>query len=181
MKELSSKFLIPLRYVPYIIDENPKIQRFLSCLSARFKHRIHFDNLKSWRKLWRRQISVMSKERKEKVCPIGRLKIQVILINWEEGSSQTKILGVSHKTSPKTTIKKLILRTKYPKILQHQREGIYLTILLEILNNGNLSNAGNAKDHTMPNTVQTRRETSTTYTLSRKKKQLEMWPTRCIG
>ena len=31
MNALSSKFLSLLRYVPYIIDENPKIQRFLSC------------------------------------------------------------------------------------------------------------------------------------------------------
>ena len=37
MKELSSKFLSLLRYVPYIIDEKPKIQRFLSCLPTSFK------------------------------------------------------------------------------------------------------------------------------------------------
>ena len=123
----------------------------------------------------------MSKARKDKVCPIGRLKVQLILIKREEGSIQTKFLGVSHRNSPKTTIKKLILRTKYPRILQHQRAWIYLTILLEILNSGNLSNAGNAKDHTMPSTVRTGRETSTTYTQCRKTKQFEMWPKRCIG
>ena len=28
MKELNSKFLSLLRYVPYIVDEKPKVQRF---------------------------------------------------------------------------------------------------------------------------------------------------------
>ena len=46
MKELSSKFLSLLRYVSYIINENPEIQRFLSCLPTRFKDRIEFDNSK---------------------------------------------------------------------------------------------------------------------------------------
>ena len=48
MKELSSKFLSLLRYVPYIIDEKPKIQRFLSCLPTSFKNRIEFDNPKNF-------------------------------------------------------------------------------------------------------------------------------------
>ena len=46
-KELSRKFLSLLRYVPYIIDEKPKIQRFLSCLPTSFKDRIEFDNPKT--------------------------------------------------------------------------------------------------------------------------------------
>ena len=46
MKKLSSKFLSLLRYVPYIIDENPKIQRFISCLPTSLKNRIEFDNPK---------------------------------------------------------------------------------------------------------------------------------------
>ena len=47
MKELSRNFLIMLRYVPYIIDEKPKIQQFLSCLPTIFKDRIDFDNPKT--------------------------------------------------------------------------------------------------------------------------------------
>ena len=47
MKDLSGKFLSLLRYVPYIIDENPKIQRFLSCLPTSFKDRIEFDHPKT--------------------------------------------------------------------------------------------------------------------------------------
>ena len=47
IKELSSKFLSLLQYVPYIIDENPKIQRFLSCLPFRFKDKIEYNNPKT--------------------------------------------------------------------------------------------------------------------------------------
>ena len=47
MKELSSKFPSLLRYAPYIIDEKPKIQRFLNCLPTSFKDRIEFDNPKT--------------------------------------------------------------------------------------------------------------------------------------
>ena len=47
MKELSRNFLSLLRYVPYIIDENPKIQIFLSCLPTSFKNIIEFDNPKT--------------------------------------------------------------------------------------------------------------------------------------
>ena len=47
MKELSIKFLSLLRYVPYIIDENLKIQLFLRCFSTRFKNIIEFDNPKT--------------------------------------------------------------------------------------------------------------------------------------
>ena len=40
MKELNSKFLSLLRYVLYIVDEKPKVQRFLSCLPYHIKDRI---------------------------------------------------------------------------------------------------------------------------------------------
>ena len=46
MKELS-KFLSLIRYVPYIIDEKPKIQRFLSCLPFSFKDIIEYANPKT--------------------------------------------------------------------------------------------------------------------------------------
>ena len=49
-KELSSKFLSLLRYVPYIIDEKPKIQRFLSCLPFSFKDRMNTPIQKPLRK-----------------------------------------------------------------------------------------------------------------------------------
>ena len=47
MKEICSKFLSLLHYVPYIIDEKPKIQLFLSCFPIMFKERIEYDNPKT--------------------------------------------------------------------------------------------------------------------------------------
>ena len=47
MKELNSKFLSLLMYVPYIVDKKPKVQRFLSCLPYHIKDRIEYDNLKT--------------------------------------------------------------------------------------------------------------------------------------
>ena len=47
MKELNSKFLSLLRYVPYIMDEKPKVQRFLSCLPYDIKDMIEYDNPKT--------------------------------------------------------------------------------------------------------------------------------------
>ena len=47
MKELNSKFLSLLRYVPYIVDEKPKVQRFLSYLPYHIKDKIEYDNPKT--------------------------------------------------------------------------------------------------------------------------------------
>ena len=44
MKELCSKFLNLLRYVPYLVDEKPKVLRFLSCLPPVYRDRIEYDN-----------------------------------------------------------------------------------------------------------------------------------------
>ena len=44
MKELCTKLLILLHYVPYIIDEKPKIQQFLSIFPIMFKERIEYEN-----------------------------------------------------------------------------------------------------------------------------------------
>ena len=48
MKKLCSKLLSLLRYVPDIIDEKPKIQRFLNFLPLMFKERIKYDNPKNF-------------------------------------------------------------------------------------------------------------------------------------
>ena len=44
MKDLCSKFLSLVCYVPYIVDEKPKIQHFISCLAHVYKERIEYDN-----------------------------------------------------------------------------------------------------------------------------------------
>jgi len=46
IKEMRSKFLSLLRYVPYLIDEKLKVQRFISCLPLTFKDMIEYDNPK---------------------------------------------------------------------------------------------------------------------------------------
>ena len=47
MKELNSKFMSLLHYVPYIVDEKPKVQRFSSCLPFHIKDIIEYDNPKT--------------------------------------------------------------------------------------------------------------------------------------
>ena len=47
MKDLNNKFLSLLRYVPYIVDEKPKVQQFLSYLPYDIKDRIEYDNPKN--------------------------------------------------------------------------------------------------------------------------------------
>ena len=47
VKELNSKFLSLLRCVPYIVDEKPKVHRFLNYLLYHIKDRIEYDNPKT--------------------------------------------------------------------------------------------------------------------------------------
>ena len=47
MKELNSKFLSLLLYVPYIVDEKPKVQRFLSNLHFCMNDITEYDNPKT--------------------------------------------------------------------------------------------------------------------------------------
>ena len=47
MKEINSKFLSLLRYMSYIVDEKPKVHRFLSCLPYHINDRIEYDNPKT--------------------------------------------------------------------------------------------------------------------------------------
>ena len=111
----------------------------------------------------------MNKERKEKVYQVGRLKRLVNLIKGEDDSNQTRVLEVKPETSPKKTTRKLSLRIRYLKILHHQKGEIYLTILLQVLNNENLSNYRNAKYHTTPCTIRIRKEIPVIYTLYKRR------------
>ena len=47
IKDFNSNFLSLLRYVPYLVDENPKVQWFLSSLPYHIKDRIEYDNPKT--------------------------------------------------------------------------------------------------------------------------------------
>jgi len=55
MKDLCSKFLSLLRYVPYITGEKPKVQRFLSCLPTSYKDRIEFDDPRTLEEAMRKE------------------------------------------------------------------------------------------------------------------------------
>ena len=54
MKELNSKFLSLLRCVPYIVDEKPKVHRFLNYLLYHIKDRIEYDNPKTFEEAMRK-------------------------------------------------------------------------------------------------------------------------------
>ena len=54
MKDLNSKFLSLLRYVPYLVDEKPNVQQFLSCLPYHMKDRIEYDNPKTLKEAMRK-------------------------------------------------------------------------------------------------------------------------------
>ena len=47
MKDLNSKFLSLLRYLPYLVDEKPKVQQFLIYLPYHINDKIEYDNPKT--------------------------------------------------------------------------------------------------------------------------------------
>ena len=55
MKELNNKFLSLLRYVPYIVDEKPKVKWFLSYLPFHNKEKIEYDNPKTLEEAMRKE------------------------------------------------------------------------------------------------------------------------------
>ena len=74
VKELSNKFLSLLRYVPYIIDEKPKIQIFLSCLPTSFKDRNEFDNPKTLEEAMRKVDFCYEQSKKREILPNQKTK-----------------------------------------------------------------------------------------------------------
>ena len=65
MKDLNSKFLSLLRYVPYLVDEKPKVQRFLNCLPYHIKDRIEYDNPKTLEEAMRKANFCYEQNRKK--------------------------------------------------------------------------------------------------------------------
>ena len=81
MKELCSKFFILLCYEPYIIDEKPKIQHFLSCFPIMFKEQIEYDNPKMLEEAMRNTNLCYDQNKiREKVYQLGRIKGKITLI-----------------------------------------------------------------------------------------------------
>ena len=52
--------------MPYIVDEKPKVQRFLSCLPYHIKDRIEYDNLKTLEEAMRKTNFYYEQNRKKK-------------------------------------------------------------------------------------------------------------------
>ena len=65
MKDLNNKFLSLLRYVPYLVEEKPKVQRFLSCLPYHIKDRIEYDNPKTLEEAMRKANFCYEQNRKK--------------------------------------------------------------------------------------------------------------------
>ena len=93
MKEVSSKFLSLLRYVPYIIDEKPKIQRFLSCLPTSFKDRIEFNNLKTLKEAMRKADFCYEQSKKKESLPTWKNKKTSHFIQKRRGFKSNKSFG----------------------------------------------------------------------------------------
>ena len=66
MKDLNNKFLSLLRYVPYLVDEKPKVQGFLSYLPYHIKDRIEYDNPKTLEEGMRKANFCFEQNRKKK-------------------------------------------------------------------------------------------------------------------
>ena len=65
MKDLNNKFLSLLRYVPYLVDEKPKVQRFLSYLPYHIKDKIEYDNPKTLEEAMRKSNFCFEQNRKK--------------------------------------------------------------------------------------------------------------------
>ena len=74
MKELNIKFLSLLRYGPYIVDEKPKVQQFLSCLPFHIKDRIEYNNPKTLEEAMRKENLFYEQNRKKESMSNGKDK-----------------------------------------------------------------------------------------------------------
>ena len=94
VKELCSKFLSLLHYVPYVIDEKPNFQCFLSCLPLMFKERIKYDNLKTLEEVLRKKIFYDQNKKTERTYIIGKIKDVKILNKKRKVLSCIRTLGI---------------------------------------------------------------------------------------
>ena len=93
MKELSRKFISLLRYVPYIIDEKPKIQIFLSCMPISFKDRIEFDNSKNLEEAMRKDDFWYEQSKKRESLPNSKTKKTSHFDQMRRGFKSNKSFG----------------------------------------------------------------------------------------
>ena len=74
MKDLNNKFLSLLRYVPYLVDKKPKVQRFLDYLPYHIKDRIEYDNPKTLEEAMRKANFCFEQNRKNNIMANWKAK-----------------------------------------------------------------------------------------------------------
>ena len=122
MKKLSSKILSLLRYVPYIIDEKPNIQRILSCLPLSFKDIIEFDNPKTLEEEMRKAnfYYEQSKNKREGI-PNWKNKRTSDFEQRRKGFKPNKIFGNNSWNFSKNNYQGMDFKGKHNKTFQHQK------------------------------------------------------------
>ena len=138
MKELSSKFLSLLRYVPYIIDEKLKIQMFPSCLPTSFKDIIEFDNPNTLGEVMRKADFFYEQGKMRENIPNWKNKRTSHFDQKRKGFNPDKSFRNNSQNFSKNNYQGNILKVKHNKILQHQRAEICLIIMFKIMNIRNL-------------------------------------------
>ena len=83
-------------------------------------------------------IFFMKRVEREKVYLTRRIREQATLTRRENGLSLIKFLEIILKISARITMKEHIFKIKNSKILPYQKAGIFLIILLKIMNIRNL-------------------------------------------
>ena len=131
MKVLSRKFISLLRYVPYIIDEKPKIQRFLSFLPTSFKDRIQFYNPKTLEEAMRKDDFCYKQSKKREIKPKWKNKRTSKFYQKRKGFKSNKSFGNNSQNFSKNNYQGAFSKIKHSKILQHQKAEICLIIMLK--------------------------------------------------
>ena len=114
MKELSSKFLTLLRYVPYIIDEKPKIQWFLISLRTSFKDRIEFDNPKTLEEAMRKVEFYYEQSKKRESLPEWKTKNKSHFDQKRRGFKSNKSFGSKSQNFSKNNYHRTDFKNKAP-------------------------------------------------------------------
>ena len=115
MKELSNKFLSLLRYVPYIIDENPNIQSLLTCLPASFKDMIEFDNTKTLEEAMRKVDFFYEQSKKRESLPTWKTKNTSHFGQKRRGFKSNKSFGIKSQNFSKNNYQKIDFKNRVPQ------------------------------------------------------------------
>jgi len=108
MNDLCSKFLSLLRYVPYIAEEKPKVQRFLSYLLAIYKDRIKYDDPKTLEEAMR----------KAKVCYEQNKNRTEHTSSWKEKITDNYNQGRKNNRFQTTGIREVIIKGTEGQIIR---------------------------------------------------------------